>query len=84
MATRKLSYAGLDDLINRAAAALQADGLVPRDVISICALSSIEYVAVFLGALRAGIGVAPLAPSSTPHDFAAMVGDCGAKILFMD
>ena len=81
---RKLSYAGLDDLINRAAAALQADGLVPRDVISICALSSIEYVAVFLGALRAGIGVAPLAPSSTPHDFAAMVGDCGAKILFMD
>ena len=81
---RKLSYAGFDDLINRAAAALQADGLGPRDVISICVLSSIEYVAVFLGALRAGIGVAPLAPSSTPHDFAAMVGDCGAKILFID
>jgi acyl-CoA synthetase (AMP-forming)/AMP-acid ligase II len=81
---RQLSYAALDDLIDRVAAALQADGLQPRDVVSICALSSIEYVAAFLGALRAGVAVAPLAPSSTPHDFAAMVKDSGAKILFMD
>ena len=81
---RQIDYAGLDDLVNRVAASLQKDGLVPCDAISICALSSIEYVAVFLGALRAGIAVAPLAPSSTPHDFAAMVKDAGAKILFMD
>jgi acyl-CoA synthetase (AMP-forming)/AMP-acid ligase II len=81
---RQLSYDDLDELIDRVAAALQADGLQPRDVISICAPSSIEYVAIFLGALRAGVAVAPLAPSSTPHDFAAMVKDSGAKILFMD
>ncbi|MGC2320043.1 MAG: class I adenylate-forming enzyme family protein [Bradyrhizobium sp.] len=48
------------------------------------AASAPSRVAIIVGALRAGIGVAPLAPSSTPHDFAAMVGDCGAKILFMD
>ena len=83
-AERQLGYAGLNDLIDRVAAALQADGLRPRDVISICGLSSIEYVATFLGALRAGVAVAPLAPSSMPHDFAAMVKDSGAKILFMD
>jgi acyl-CoA synthetase (AMP-forming)/AMP-acid ligase II len=83
-AERQLSYDDLDDLIDRVAAALQGSGLQPRDVISICALSSIEYVATFLGALRAGVAVAPLAPSSTPHDFAAMVKDSGAKILFMD
>ena len=81
---RQLSYDGLAELIGRVAAAMQADGLQPRDAISICALSSIEYVATFLGALRAGVAVAPLAPSSTPHDFAAMVKDSGAKILFMD
>jgi acyl-CoA synthetase (AMP-forming)/AMP-acid ligase II len=81
---RQLSYDDLDELIDRVATALQADGLRPRDVISICALSSIEYVATFLGALRAGVAVAPLAPSSTPHDFAAMMKDSGAKILFMD
>src|SRR3954447_25895199 len=81
---RKLTYDGLDELIDGVAAAMQADGLKPRDVISICAVSSIEYVATFLGAVRAGIAVAPLAPSSTPRDFAAMVKDSGAKILFMD
>src|SRR6185295_15351224 len=81
---RQLSYDELDELIDRVAAALQGSGLRPRDVISICALSSIEYVATFLGALRAGVAVAPLAPSSSPQDFAAMVKDSGAKILFMD
>ena len=81
---RQLSYDDLDELIDRVAAALQRSGLQPRDVISICALSSIEYVATFLGALRAGVAVAPLAPSSTPRDFAAMVKDSGARILFMD
>src|SRR6059058_1857462 len=81
---RSVSYHALDNMIDRVAAALQAGGLKPRDVISICALSSIEYVATFLGALRAGVAVAPLAPSSTPQDFAAMVKDSGASILFMD
>src|SRR6201991_5144056 len=81
---RQLSYGDLDELIDRVAAALQVDGLQPRDVISICALSSIEYVATFLGALSGGVAVALLAPSATPHDFAGMVKDSGGKILFMD
>ena len=50
---------------------IEKSGVSPRDVIAICAYSSIEYVAAFLGALRAGVAVAPLAPSSTPTDFAA-------------
>lgn len=81
---RKLTYAQLDARIDAVAAALQRDGLKPRDAISICGYSSIEYVATFLGALRAGVAVAPLAPSSTPADFAAMAKDAAAKIMFMD
>ncbi len=81
---RQLRYAEFDALIDRVAAALQRDGVKPTDAISICALSSIEYAATFLGALRVGVAVAPLAPSSTPHDFAAMVKDSAAKILFTD
>lgn len=81
---RAINYADFDALIDRIAASLQASGLKPQDAISICALSSIEYAATFLGALRAGVAVAPLAPSSTPTDFAAMVKDAAAKILFMD
>ena len=81
---RRMTYGELDRLMDRVAAALQCEGLAPQDVIAICALSSIEYVATFLGALRAGMAVAPLAPSSTPEQLAVMVADCGAKLFFLD
>ncbi|HEY8711082.1 MAG TPA: class I adenylate-forming enzyme family protein, partial [Burkholderiaceae bacterium] len=63
----QLSYAALDALMDRVGASLQRDGLKPGDAIAICAQSSPRYAAVFLGALRAGIAVAPLAPSVTPE-----------------
>jgi long-chain acyl-CoA synthetase len=81
---RTLSYGAFDARIDRVAAALQRDGLKSRDVIAVCALSSIEYALVYLGALRAGVAVAPLSPSSTPEVLAAMIADCGATIFFTD
>ena len=79
-----ISYREFDVLIDRAAAALQRDGLRPRDVIAVCAPTSIEYVALFIGALRAGVAVAPLAPGSTPRQLAAMIDDSDARIAFLD
>ena len=64
---RELEYGALDALMDRIAAALQRDGLQLGDTIAICAGMSIEYAAVFLGALRAGVVVAPLAPVSYTH-----------------
>ena len=81
---RVLSYGALDQLMDRVAASLQRDGVQSGDVISICAASCVEYGAIFLGALRTGVAVAPLAPSSTPAALATMLGDCGAKLLFLD
>ncbi|MBC7500851.1 MAG: acyl--CoA ligase [Herminiimonas sp.] len=82
--SRMLDYAELDALVDRAAAALQRDGLRSGDTIAICAASSIDYAVVFLGGLRAGVAVAPLAPSSTPQSLAGMVADCGARLFFTD
>ncbi|MGH8178849.1 MAG: class I adenylate-forming enzyme family protein [Steroidobacter sp.] len=81
---RSFSYGELDVLLDRIAASLQREGVASGDVIAICALSSIEYGAVFLGALRAGVAVAPLAPSSSPESLATMLADSRAKILFLD
>ena len=81
---RSVTYGALDRLMDRAAVALQAGGVGPQDCIAICATSSIEYVAAFCGALRAGVVTAPLAPSSTAESLAGMIDDCGAKILFVD
>src|SRR5664279_183190 len=49
---RSLDYASLDLLTDRIAAALQRDGLQAGDAIASCAGMSIEYAAVFLGALQ--------------------------------
>jgi long-chain acyl-CoA synthetase len=81
---RAIDYRELDALMDRVAASLQRDGVAPRASIAICAGSSIEYAVVFLGALRAGIAVAPLAPSSTAESLVAMIKDCGARHLFLD
>ncbi|MBL8530659.1 MAG: acyl--CoA ligase [Hyphomonadaceae bacterium] len=81
---RTMSYAALDTLMDRIAASLQRDGLAPGDRISICGAASLEYAALFVGALRAGVVVAPLAPSSTPESIAAMLVDCGAILFFRD
>ena len=81
---QRLSYAALDALADRVAASLQRDGLQPRDVVAVCAGSRIEYVAVFLGALRAGLAVAPLAPGSTPAQLINMALDAGARRFFVD
>ena len=81
---RRLSYRELDDSIDRVAAALQREGVGARETIAICAVSSLEYVATFLGALRAGVVVAPLAPSATAKNLAEMARDCEARLLFLD
>lgn len=79
-----LSYAELDALMDRVAAAVQRDGVKPGAAIAICAGTSLNYAAVFLGALRGGAAVAPIAPSSTPEAIAGMVADCGATLFFVD
>ncbi len=81
---RALTYGEFDALLDRVAAALQRDGARPGDTIAICAASSVAYLAVFLGAVRIGVTVAPLAPSATPAALAAMRADCGARAMFVD
>lgn len=77
-------YATLDRAVDRAAAAMQRDGVRAGDVIAICALNSIRYAIAFVAALRAGAAVAPLAPLSTAESLELMLANCDAKILFAD
>ena len=83
MCIRDRTYAALNDGTQKVAATLQAKGLGKGDAIAICAASSLEYALVFMGGLRAGVAVSPLAPSSTPQSLAAMVADCAAPLLFL-
>ncbi|KKO04191.1 hypothetical protein LCGC14_0090910 [marine sediment metagenome] len=79
-----LSYRELDQQADRVAAALQRDGVMPGEAIAVCAANSINYSVIFVGALRAGVVVAPLAPSSTPEGLLGMLTDSAAKLFFVD
>ncbi len=79
-----LDYAALDALMDRVAVGLQRDGLGRGDTIAICATMSAMYVAIFLGALRAGVAVAPLAPGSGAVGLGRMLRDAQARTVFVD
>lgn len=79
-----LSYAELDARMDGIAAALQRDGLAKGQAVAIVGAMSVDYAAIFLGAIRAGGAPAPIAPSSTGEQMAAMIGDSGAGVVFLD
>ena len=83
-AAGQVTYAELDTLMDRVAVSLQQAGLGPGSAVAICAGASVSYAAVFLGALRAGVAVAPLAPGSAPASLARMLQDAQARVLFLD
>ncbi len=79
-----LSYAELDARMDAIAAALQRGGLVRGQAVAIVGAMSVDYAAIFLGAIRAGGAPAPIAPSSTGDQMAAMIADSGAGVVFLD
>jgi long-chain acyl-CoA synthetase len=79
-----IDFAGLDAAMDRVAAALQRDGAAPGSVVAIAAASSIPYVAVYLGAVRAGLSVTPLQPGAAADQLAAMLDDARPTHLFLD
>lgn len=81
---RSLDYAALDQAVDAVAAALQHAGAWKGQAVAIVGAVSIEYACAFLGAIRAGCAPAPIAPSSTADQIAAMVADSGASVLFLD
>lgn len=81
---RRLTYAAFDRLIDRAAAGFQKRRLEPGDVVALMGLPAVEHLALHLGALRAGLTVAPLADWLTRDALIRMLDDAGAKLLLTD
>ncbi|MDY7538104.1 class I adenylate-forming enzyme family protein [Undibacterium sp. 5I1] len=79
-----LTYQELDQMMDLVVKSLQRNQIQAGDAIAICASTSFDYVIVFLGALRAGVVVAPLAPSTTAEGLLSMITDADASIVFLD
>ena len=79
--TGSCTYAELALRVNRAANAFTALGLGMEDRIALCHLDSIDWVAAFLGAIKAGIVPVSLNTLLTTRDYEFMLRDSRAKAL---
>ncbi|WP_128891214.1 class I adenylate-forming enzyme family protein [Erythrobacter sp. HKB08] len=80
----ELTWAQLDDRIERTAARLVETGLEKGQSVAILGYSSIEYALVFLAAVRAGGVAAPLTTSASREQLEGMARDSGARHIFID
>jgi benzoate-CoA ligase len=77
----RYTYADLAARVNRAGSALRGLGLQMEDRVLLCHLDTIDWAAVFLGAIKAGI--VPIAVNTllTSADYEFMLRDSRAKVL---
>ncbi len=78
------TYDDLDRMANGVARGLRRRGLVPGDRVGVLALNRIEYLAIFFGAMRAGMAPAPINIKLSGEIYDYVIRDSGAKIAFME
>ncbi len=79
-----LSRASLDALADAFARGLLRAGLRRGERIAVLAANRPEYVAVLLGAMRAGVVPTPINHKFPPATIAHVIADCGARLLVCD
>jgi long-chain acyl-CoA synthetase len=83
-ARRSLSFAELDELSDRVAAALGQRGIVAGDRVSLLAQNRWEWIVAYHGVLKAGAVVNPLNVMLTNDEVAYVANDCGASAIFCE
>jgi acyl-CoA synthetase (AMP-forming)/AMP-acid ligase II len=79
-----ISYRQFDALLNQVAHTFKKNDLQVGDVVAICAATSLEYLAVFFGAIRYGAVIAPMSPSASAKALEAMMLDAAPTLTFID
>jgi acyl-CoA synthetase (AMP-forming)/AMP-acid ligase II len=79
---RRWTYREARDTANRLANALLGAGLVAGDRVAVLAKNSPEYLLLYFAAAKAGCVLVPLNYRLTPTDWASILGDANARVLF--
>jgi len=81
--TRTLTYADLQSATCRFANLLQRFGVRREERIAMIMLDTVDFPIVFLGAVRAGVLPVPLNTMLTTDQYAYMLADSRARVLFV-
>ncbi|WP_166521210.1 AMP-binding protein [Modestobacter roseus] len=78
---RRLTWAELDALVDRAAAGYRARGLATGDRVAVQLRNGVDWVVAVTGALRAGLVVVPVNTAYTDPEVSHLLTDSGARLL---
>src|SRR3982075_607940 len=79
----ELSYGDLQRQSRRAANLLRRLGVRREERVAMIMLDTVDFPVVFLGAIRAGIVPVPLNTLLTSDQYAYVLADCRARVLFI-
>jgi len=80
---RDLTYGDLQQQTRRAANMLRRLGVRREERVAMIMLDTIDFPIVFLGAIRAGVVPVPLNTLLTSDQYAYVLADCRARVLFV-
>jgi long-chain acyl-CoA synthetase len=83
-AGRSVTWAELEDEVARIATGLGAAGVVAGQRVMLALGNRIEFVASYLGVLRAQVVAVPVNPRATAGELARMAADSGARVVVCD
>jgi len=79
---QRVTYAELNDLVNRTAGYLQSLGLQPGDRVALQLSKSLEFILLHLAIIRVGAISLPLNLAYPPDELSYFLEDSGAKLFF--
>src|SRR6187200_1778948 len=79
----EMTYGGLQQRSRRAANMLRRLGVRREERVAMIMLDTIDFPVLFLGAIRAGIVPVPLNTLLTSDQYAYVLADCRARVLFI-
>lgn len=81
---RAITWRGLHDLADDFARGLSSAGMVAGYRVLLATTNRIEFVAAYLGTLRAGLIAVPVNPHSATGEMLRMITDSGARLVVAD
>src|ERR1700693_3199562 len=79
----ELTYGGLQRQTRRVANMLRRLGVRREERVAMIMLDTVDFPMVFLGAIRAGVVPVPLNTLLTADQYAYVLADCRARVLFI-
>src|SRR6202790_4006776 len=79
----ELTYGGLQKQSCRVANLLRRLGVRREERVAMIMLDTVDFPSVFLGAIRAGVVPVPLNTLLTSDQYAYVLADCRARVLFI-